>query len=97
MAQQAHPSPEYKTMQQDMERLKSNLKMSHSEFKIGTQIAAVGAAGLLMGLVLPPKIEEGMNANRRMKNTIMIVGGSVMSVGAIFMIDSHKFIGRAGN
>ncbi|MBK6989995.1 MAG: hypothetical protein IPH33_18135 [Bacteroidetes bacterium] len=75
--------------------MSDNLQDAHERFQIGTVCMALGTAAIGVGVLLQLDTESGKTNDGA---TITIITGGVLSVaGAIIMIDSHKFIGKAGN
>lgn len=64
-----------------------NMQKSHDEFKAGTIIMAVGA--IVTGVWI-----AGQNTSGLDEPGIMYTGISISAIGAVLMIDSHKWIGR---
>lgn len=64
-----------------------NMQKSHDEFKAGTLIMAVGA--IVTGIWIAGQNTSGLDEPR-----LMYAGVSISAIGAVIMIDSHKWIGR---
>lgn len=64
-----------------------NMQKSHNEFRAGTLIMAVGA--IVTGIWISGQNTSGLDEPR-----LMYAGISISAIGAVLMIDSHKWIGR---
>ena len=82
-----------KQLEDQTEFIKLNLKYSHKEFRTGTVITVLGIGLNVFGLwTLTSK-----NDSQKSGPGLIIGGGVLTFVGGLFMIDSHRFIGNAGN
>jgi hypothetical protein len=68
------------------EQIQMNLYNSHKEFRTGTILSITGFLVSMIGVATIPN---------KASFAISGVGSVLMITGSIFMIDSHKFIGRA--
>lgn len=71
--------------------MRDNLDKSHHQFREGLYFTIGGLIVTGGGIMLqyPKKMDSG--------NFVLIsLGGVLTTLGTVFMIDSHKFIGRAG-
>jgi len=96
LAQEDTVMAKIKQIQTGMIYMRDNLNRAHSQFVTGAGMTLGGIAVASLGAILEPTTnEDGSIDDSAQKATI--IGGSVLAlVGAIFMIDSHKYIGRAG-
>lgn len=67
--------------------MRENFKKSHNEFSIGLAGVFLGGAVSATSLAL-----EGDSKTR-----FIVIGSFLSTVGMFVMLDSHKFIGRAGS
>lgn len=72
-------------------QLQVGLQKSHREFRTGTALMIVGTLITGLSFALTEKQTNNINTG------LAAVGGTLMVVGGIIQIDSHKHIGRAGN
>jgi hypothetical protein len=92
-------STEYKLHQlkQGMIYMRENFNECHKEFRAGMITSFVGVAVSVGGAVTKPSERIDGSKNYTLQ-TILLIGGSAVSlIGMIVVIDSHKYIGRAGN
>lgn len=80
--------------------MRTELDASHREFRTGTIVTLAGFAVSFVGAVLPSsKITSSggvIPSDNTMRPILLGVGAGLSIIGTIFMIDSHKHIGRAG-
>lgn len=96
----AHTSIEIKLAQLEAAAnyTRDNLFKASEEYKLGTGFFIGGVISTTLGAIIPnpPADAEGSKSNS--VKTVMLVGGILSTVtGSILMIDSHKFIRRAGS
>ena len=68
--------------------LRKCLSASHSEYKTGSTLLISGIALSGLGIYLSTKNTNAL--------PVVYIGSAICVLGEIFMIDSHKWIGRAG-
>jgi hypothetical protein len=78
------------SLQQDVDNIQLNLVASHKKFKRGILVATIGysltiTGGLLLG-----------RENDKTGQILLIAGGATGAVGTVLLIDSFKYLGRAG-
>ena len=74
--------------------MRNNLNEAHKEFRTGAVLSMGGLTLIGVGAV----INSGDASNPNSSGGIFIFIGSIAGlIGGIMIIDSHKFIGRAGN
>lgn len=84
-------------LEEGQAKVKLNLERAHKQFKFGTMIQA---AGVIVGSAYFIKREAddlstiGNDTGR--DETLILIGGIMVTVGTVIQIDSHKFIGRGG-
>ena len=80
--------------------MRDNLIRAHNQYSNGLGILGLGAAIATIGVVINPEITVHTDGSETkdytLKNIITGVGCIGMLVGSIMMIDSHKYIGKAG-
>ncbi|MBL0105264.1 MAG: hypothetical protein IPP51_16710 [Bacteroidetes bacterium] len=80
--------------------MRENLDKSHRQFRTGTTLFLAGAGVAVISAFVPPEelVRTGGTKAKTydFRTGVAIVGAVVNLVGAIFMVDSHKYIGRAG-
>lgn len=76
-------------LKQGMIEMRTNLAKSHIEFNRGV---AFTISGVLIGVGGAYLFKGDMKYNE----PSVILGSALCFVGSVLMIDSHKFIGRAG-
>jgi hypothetical protein len=77
-------------LNQRMDQVQLNLLTSEKKFKRGILVATLGysltiTGGLMLG-----------RENDELGQALLIAGGATGAVGTVFMIDSFKYLGRAG-
>lgn len=78
-----------KELRDGMSCVTINLQYCHDRFQQGLAFTIAGLAGASLSLATASNSKDTSIA-------LAIGGGALEFVGAILMIDSHKFIGRAG-
>ena len=77
-------------LRQDVDQVKVNLAKSESKFKRGILVATLGyTVTITGGLMLGRKQDE-------LGKVLLVAGGATGVVGTALMIDSFKYLGRAG-
>jgi len=94
-AQQATPNEEDLKKQilelnQRMDQVQLNLTASEKKFKRGILVATIGytltiTGGLMLG-----------RSNDQLGQALLITGGVTGVIGTVLMVDSFKYLGRAG-
>ena len=94
-AQQATPDPaevkqQILELNQRLDQVQSNLATSEKKFKRGILVATLGytltiTGGLMLG-----------RENDKIGQALLVTGGATGTVGTVLMIDSFKYLGRAG-
>ncbi|MFY8035904.1 MAG: hypothetical protein ACOVMQ_01995 [Cyclobacteriaceae bacterium] len=77
-------------MQQDVDNIQLNLVTSEKKFKRGILVATIGytvtiTGGLLLG-----------RSNDQLGQVLLVAGGATGAVGTVLLVDSFKYLGRAG-
>lgn len=77
----------------DLTNVQLNLSLSHRKFKIGALLLGAGVAGFFLG-----SFSTASNSGYPTQlGSLLILGGLGATVtGTILMINSHKYIGKAG-
>lgn len=95
-AQSSQPLP-YDSLVQRVLRLEArqdlvqtNLNRGHRQFRTGTAMMVVGV--LLTGLSYAVSEKGSVGSNQ----ALAIAGGTLIGLGGIIQIDSHRFTGKAG-
>ncbi len=78
------------SLRQDVSRIELNLVTSEKKFKRGILVATIGytlviTGGLMLG-----------RENDQLGQGLLIAGGVTGVVGTVLMVDSFKYLGRAG-
>lgn len=78
------------SLQHDVENIQLNLSTSEKKFKRGILVATIGytltiTGGLMLG-----------RQNDQLGQGLLIAGGVTGAVGTVLMVDSFKYLGRAG-
>jgi hypothetical protein len=77
-------------LQQDVDNIQLNLATSQKKFKRGILVATIGysltiTGGLMLG-----------RENDKTGQVLLIAGGATGAVGTVLLVDSFKYLGRAG-
>jgi hypothetical protein len=77
-------------LQQDVDNIQLNLVTSQKKFKRGILVATIGytltiTGGLMLG-----------RQNDQLGQGLLIAGGVTGAVGTVLLVDSFKYLGRAG-
>jgi hypothetical protein len=77
-------------LQQDVNNIQLNLATSQKKFKRGILVATIGysltiTGGLMLG-----------RENDKTGQILLIAGGATGAVGTVLLVDSFKYLGRAG-
>ncbi len=78
-----------------LQTIQHDMSKCHGQFQIGLATTSFGAVSSVAGILIPDYNTIGAS-NKATKNTLLIVGAAGLITGAILIIDSHKYIGRAG-
>lgn len=78
------------SLNERMDQVQLNLSTSEKKFKRGILVATIGysltiTGGLMLG-----------RSNDQLGQVLLITGGATGAVGTVLMIDSFKYLGRAG-
>ena len=73
--------------------MRENLDKAHKQFRVGTSMLLAGTLLSIGGAAITSDPGSSME---KVKTGVMITGGVLALAGAIFMIDSHRYIGKAG-
>jgi hypothetical protein len=78
------------SLQRDVDNIQLNLATSQKKFKRGILVATIGysltiAGGLMLG-----------RENDKTGQVLLIAGGATGAVGTVLLVDSFKYLGRAG-
>jgi hypothetical protein len=77
-------------LQHDVENIQLNLETSEKKFKRGILVATIGytltiTGGLMLG-----------RENDKTGQVLLVAGGATGAVGTVLLVDSFKYLGRAG-
>lgn len=75
-------------MEKNLYKMSENLKSAHGQYRWGTKGLLVGSSLIAYGAASTAPLET--------KQAFCVMGGFIDLLSAMIMIDSHKFIGRAG-
>ena len=80
-------------LRSDLTNVQINLKTSHKRFRLGAILLGAGVAGFFIGVSsIEPKATSLTSGQQ-----FLIFGGLGATVtGIVFIINSHKYIGKAG-
>jgi hypothetical protein len=78
------------SLQQNVDNIQLNLSTSEKKFKRGILVATIGytltiTGGLMLG-----------RQNDQLGQGLLIAGGVTGAIGTVLMVDSFKYLGRAG-
>lgn len=73
--------------------MRDNLNESHEYFVDGSRVFIAGSAVIGLGIAF----DEADIVKHEMGNFIIFSGAGMAAVGGIYMLISHRYIGRAGN
>ena len=93
-AQQTNDVEELKmqvlALQTNLDHVQLNLKQADNKFKRGILISTIGySLTITGGLMLGRKDDQ-------LGQTLLVIGGTTGVVGTVLMIESFKYLGRAG-
>lgn len=71
-----------------------NLESAHDEYRAGIICLGIGTVATTGGIIWLSSAKEN---SRNTPTILTILGGALQLAGSICIIDSHKFIGRAGS
>lgn len=74
----------------DLQYVKMNLAKSESKFKRGILIATLGYSITITGGLMLGRKQDDLG------KVLLVAGGVTGSVGTVLMLDSFKYLGRAG-
>ncbi len=72
---------------------RTQLELSHKEFRTGTGLVLIGSLALGAGALLSSSDKK---TDSPVNDILLISGGVILFAGWVNWIDSHKYIGRAG-
>jgi len=74
--------------------MQMNFNKSHEEFRTGMVFTVAGVLFASFGFL--PSPNGNQEGREDFQKVCLAIGGAGILTGAILMIDSHKFIGKAG-
>jgi hypothetical protein len=77
-------------LQKDVSNIQVNLVQSEKKFKRGIAVATIGYAVTITGGLMLGR------QNDQLGQGLLIAGGITGAVGTVLLIDSFKYLGRAG-
>lgn len=96
-AQQSPIPPDVESMKQEILQLRNdldlvqfNLGKSHQRFKVGIAAATLGYTVTIVGGLMLAR------ENVQLGQTLLVTGGTIGMTGTFLLVDSFKFLGRAG-
>lgn len=85
-------------MKQGIIYMRDNLYQCHEQFKTGLLESFIGSAFITTGVLLEADPNKSnYDSAKDLKNAAIIIGGIIGLFGVATMIDSHKYIKRAGD
>lgn len=83
-------------LDREVNSIKLNLRESNKQYKTGLWIWITGMGVMAAGCFVEGKPDSEGGTSYELKNFVLASGFTMSLVGGIFMLDSHKYIGRAG-
>lgn len=81
----------------EITNIQLNLERCHFQYKFGLGIVITGGLISIGGsLLFNKETKTGTPINQGIGVPVIVMGGITSLIGSIIIIDSHKFIGRAG-
>lgn len=80
----------------EVKNIKLNLREANKEYKTGLWIWITGMGVMAVGCFVEGTPDHEGGTNYELKNFVLASGFTMTLIGGIFILDSHKFIGRAG-
>ncbi len=77
-------------LREDVSRIELNLATSEKKFKKGILVATVGYSLVITGGLMLGR------ENDQLGQRLLIAGGVTGAVGTVLLVDSFKYLGRAG-
>ena len=75
----------------DLEDTRTNLRISHKKFRTGILVSGIGYSVVIIGGVL-----LGSQNYSEWGQPLVAVGGAMGFTGALLLLNSNRYIGRAG-
>lgn len=76
-------------LQQDMDRIKINLRLSQSKFQQGMALATIGYTVTIVGGLMLGRSNDDLG------QVLLVAGGATGITGTFLLVDSFKYLGRA--
>lgn len=83
-------------LETNQKSIQLNLTKAHNQFRTGVLITITGTLITLLGISTDESRMTDRDDSNNSPSGLVTLGGIVGSVGTIVIIDSHRFIGRAG-
>jgi hypothetical protein len=83
-------------IESNQKHIQFNLDKCHKQFRTGLLLGIAGTALTLFGAHIDSQRLTDKTIDNNKPTGLVTIGSIITSVGAIVIIDSHKFIGRAG-
>jgi hypothetical protein len=97
VAQQSPIPPDIESLKQEILQLRNdidlvqmNLGKSHQRFKVGIAAATLGYTVTIVGGLMLGR------ENDQLGQALLVTGGAIGLTGTFLLVDSFKFLGRAG-
>jgi hypothetical protein len=78
------------SLREDVSRIELNLATSEKKFKRGILVATIGYSLVITGGLMLGR------ENDRLGQRLLVAGGITGAVGTVLLVDSFKYLGRAG-
>jgi hypothetical protein len=78
------------SLRQDVSRIELNLTTSEKKFKRGILVATIGYSLVITGGLMLGR------QNDQLGQGLLVAGGVTGALGTVLMVDSFKYLGRAG-
>lgn len=76
--------------------MRDNLNQAHKQYRTGSSLFYGGLVLTGVGVLIPVSEDENGTKDYGTRNFTIGIGALFSLIGSIVMIDSHKYIGRAG-
>lgn len=82
-------------LEMNQRNIQLNLNKAHKQFSTGTLMVLTGAILTTAGAILTAR-DNDATSKAKNNNALLYVGAAMTTTGVVIQIDSHKWIGRAG-
>lgn len=78
------------SLREDVDRVQINLALSEKKFRRGIVVATIGYSVTIAGGLMLGRKQDDLG------KALLVAGGATGMVGTVLMVDSFKYLGRAG-